>query len=178
MKGMFTPGNGPVQISAEAIKKRVEELGGEIARDYQGKTPHLICVLNGAFIFLVRAIPLPLTMDFIAISSYGNAFKSSGEVELLKDLRLPIHGRDVIVVEDIVDTGLTLSYLLDYLEARKPASVRVAALLSKPSRRQVEVPIHYLGFEIEDAYVYGYGLDRAQFDRNLPFITSIRPEEE
>jgi len=127
---------------------------------------------------LVRAIPLPLTMDFIAISSYGNAFKSSGEVELLKDLRLPIHGRDVIVVEDIVDTGLTLSYLLDYLEARKPASVRVAALLSKPSRRQVEVPIHYLGFEIEDAYVYGYGLDRAQFDRNLPFITSIRPEEE
>ncbi len=157
------------------------QLGEAITQDYQGKTPHLICVLNGAFIFmadLVRAIPLPLTMDFIAISSYGNALKSSGEVELIKDLRLPIHGRDVIVVEDIVDTGLTLAYLLDYLEARKPASIRVAALLSKPARRQVEVPIHYLGFEIEDAYVFGYGLDRAQFDRNLPFITSIRPEEE
>ncbi|WP_026174985.1 hypoxanthine phosphoribosyltransferase [Thermus igniterrae] len=181
MGPMLGPGNGPVQIPEDAIRRRVAELGAAIAQDYQGRTPHLICVLNGAFIFmadLVRAIPLPLTLDFIAISSYGNAFKSSGEVELLKDLRLPIHGRDVIVVEDIVDTGLTLAYLLDYLEARKPASVRVAALLSKPQRRQVEVPIHYLGFEIEDAYVYGYGLDRAQFDRNLPFITSIRPEEE
>ncbi|WP_022798331.1 hypoxanthine phosphoribosyltransferase [Thermus islandicus] len=181
MGPMLGPGNGPVQIPEEAIRRRVAELGAAIAQDYQGRTPHLICVLNGAFIFmadLVRAIPLPLTLDFIAISSYGNAFKSSGEVELLKDLRLPIHGRDVIVVEDIVDTGLTLAYLLDYLEARKPASVRVAALLSKPQRRQVEVPIHYLGFEIEDAYVYGYGLDRAQFDRNLPFITSVRPEEE
>jgi hypoxanthine phosphoribosyltransferase len=181
MRGMFTAGNGPVQISAEAIQKRVAQLGEAIAQDYQGKTPHLICVLNGAFVFmadLVRAIPLPLTLDFISISSYGNAYRTSGEVELIKDLRLPIHGRDVIVVEDIVDTGLTLAYLLDYLEARKPASIRVAALLSKPARRQVEVPIHYLGFEIADAYVFGYGLDRAQFDRNLPFITSIRPEEE
>ncbi|WP_152640233.1 hypoxanthine phosphoribosyltransferase [Thermus filiformis] len=181
MRRMFTTGNGPVQIPEAAIRARVKELGEAIARDYQGRTPHMICVLNGAFIFmadLVRAIPLPLTLDFISISSYGNAYKSSGEVELIKDLRLPIHGKDVIVVEDIVDTGLTLSYLLEYLEARKPRSLRVAALLSKPSRRQVEVPIHYLGFEIEDAYVYGYGLDRAQFDRNLPFITSIRPEEE
>lgn len=180
MRRMFVPGNGPIQIPAERIKARVEELGKAIAEDYQGKVPHLICVLNGAFIFmadLVRAIPLRLTMDFISISSYGDAYKTSGEVELLKDLRLPIHGKDVIVVEDIVDTGLTLSYLLNYLEARKPRSIRVAALLSKPSRRQVEVPIHYLGFEIEDAYVYGYGLDRAQFDRNLPFITSIAPEE-
>ncbi len=178
---MFTPGNGPVQISAEAIAQRVKEMGMEIARDYQGKAPHLVSVLTGAFVFtadLVRAIPLPLTLDFIAISSYGNAYRTSGEVELIKDLRLPIAGRDVLVVEDIVDTGLTLRYLLDYLEARKPASIRVAALLSKPARRQVEVPIHYLGFEVEDAYVYGYGLDRAQFDRNLPFITSIRPEEE
>ncbi len=177
---MWAAGNGPIQIPEEAIRKRVAELGAAIARDYEGKTPHLICVLNGAFIFmadLVRAIPLPLTVDFIAISSYGQAYRTSGEVELLKDLRLPIHGRDVIVVEDIVDTGLTLSYLLAYLEARRPASIRVAALLSKPSRRQVEVPIHYLGFEIEDAYVYGYGLDRAQFDRNLPFITSLVLEE-
>lgn len=132
-------------------------------------------MLNGAFIFmadLVRAIDMPVTMDFLAVSSYGNAQQSSGEVELLKDLRMPIAGRQVIIVEDIVDTGITLNYLLRLLEARQPTSLKVAALLSKPSRRKVEVPIHYLGFEIEDAFVYGYGLDRGQFDRNLPFITS------
>lgn len=121
---------------------------------------------------LVRAIDMPLTMDFLAVSSYGNNQKTSGEVELIKDLRLPIAGRHVIVVEDIVDTGITINYLLRMLEARQPASLKIAALLSKPSRRQIEVPIHYLGFEIEDAFVYGYGLDRNQFDRNLPFITS------
>lgn len=155
----------------------MRELGLEITRDYRNKAPHFVSVLNGAFIFtadLVRNINLPLTLDFLALSSYGNAQNSSGEVELLKDLRLPIAGKDVIVVEDIVDTGITLNYLMGYLEARKPASVKVAALLSKPSRRKVQVPIHYLGFEIEDAYVYGYGLDRAQEDRNLPFITSIK----
>lgn len=121
---------------------------------------------------LVRAIDLPLTLDFLAVSSYGAAQKTSGEVELLKDLRIPIAGRRVIVVEDIVDTGITLNYLLRLLEARQPASLEVVALLSKPTRRQIEVPIHYLGFEIEDAFVYGYGLDRAQLDRNLPYITS------
>lgn len=155
----------------------MRELGLEITRDYRNKAPHFVSVLNGAFVFtadLVRNINLPLTLDFLALSSYGNAQNSSGEVELLKDLRLPIAGKDVIVVEDIVDTGITLNYLMGYLEARKPASVKVAALLSKPSRRKVQVPIHYLGFEIEDAYVYGYGLDRAQEDRNLPFITSIK----
>ena len=120
----------------------------------------------------LAALHLPISMDFLAVSSYGNAQKTSGEVELLKDLRIPISGRHVIVVEDIVDTGITLNYLLRLLEARQPASLKIAALLSKPSRRRVEVPIHYLGFEIEDAFVYGYGLDRAQFDRNLPFITS------
>lgn len=133
-------------------------------------------MLNGAFIFmadLVRAIDMPITMDFLAVSSYGNAQKSSGEVELLKDLRIPIAGRQVIIVEDIVDTGITINYnLLRMLEARQPGSLKIAALLSKPSRRKIEVPIHYLGFEIEDAFVYGYGLDRGQFDRNLPFITS------
>lgn len=140
-----------------------------------GQEPHLVCVLNGAFIFmadLVRAIDMPLTIDFLAVSSYGNAQKTSGEVELLKDLRMPIAGRQVIIVEDIVDTGITINYLLRMLEARQPASLKIAALLSKPSRRKIEVPIHYLGFEIEDAFVYGYGLDRGQFDRNLPFITS------
>lgn len=132
-------------------------------------------MLNGAFIFmadLVRAIDMLVTMDFLAVSSYGNAQKTSGEVELLKDLRIPIAGRQVIIVEDIVDTGITINYLLRMLEARQPASLKIAALLSKPSRRKIEVPIHYLGFEIEDAFVYGYGLDRGQFDRNLPFITS------
>lgn len=121
---------------------------------------------------LVRAIDMPITMDFLAVSSYGNAQKTSGEVELLKDLRIPIAGRQVIIVEDIVDTGITINYLLRMLEARQPASLKIATLLSKPSRRKIEVPIHYLGFEIEDAFVYGYGLDRGQYDRNLPFITS------
>lgn len=132
-------------------------------------------MLNGAFIFmadLVRGINMPVSMDFLAVSSYGSAKESSGEVELLKDLRIPISGRHVIIVEDIVDTGITINYLLRLLEARQPASLKIASLLSKPSRRKVPVPIDYLGFEIEDAFVYGYGLDRDQFDRNLPFITS------
>ncbi|MBO1436020.1 hypoxanthine phosphoribosyltransferase [Meiothermus sp. CFH 77666] len=172
---VFQPGNGKVQLSEAQIVARIRELGAQIKRDYAGQEPHLVCVLNGAFIFmadLVRAIDMPLTIDFLAVSSYGNAEKTSGEVELLKDLRMPIAGRQVIVVEDIVDTGITINYLLRMLEARQPASLKIAALLSKPSRRKIEVPIHYLGFEIEDAFVYGYGLDRGQFDRNLPFITS------
>ena len=176
---VFTPGQGSVQITPNQIAARIHELGQAITADHAGKAPHLICVLNGAFIFmadLVRAIDLPVSMDFLAVSSYGNETRSSGEVALVKDLRLPIAGKDVIIVEDIVDTGITLDYLVSYLEARRPASVKVAALLSKPSRRQVEVPIHYLGFEIADAYVYGYGLDRAQLDRNLPFITSMAGE--
>ncbi len=174
-------GGGQVQISKEQIETRVQTLASTITQDYAGGSPHLICVLNGAYIFmadLVRQIDLPLTMDFLALSSYGNTHESSGEVELIKDLRQPIAGRDVIVVEDIVDTGITLTYLTGYLEARRPASVRVAALLSKPSRRIRPVRIDYLGFEITDAFVYGYGLDRAQFDRNLPFITSATPGED
>jgi len=168
---------GPVYLSEERIQARVAELAAEITRDYAGKTPHLIAVLNGAFIFmadLVRRIELPLTLDFMAVASYQGT-ESSGEVELIKDLSQPIGGRDVIVVEDIVDTGITLEYLLDYLHARKPASLRVTALLSKPARRLREVPVDYLGFEIENAYVYGYGLDRDQLDRNLPYITSLPP---
>ncbi len=169
--------DGAVQISSEEISCRVHELGAEITRDYAGKTPHLICVLNGAFLFmadLVRAIELPLSVDFLAVSSYGSGTKTTGEVKLIKDLSLPLSGRDVILVEDIVDTGITMQYLLHYLEGRHPETLRVAALLSKPSRRQMEVPVHYLGFTIPDAYVYGYGLDRDQFDRNLPFISSIK----
>jgi len=171
----LTPGNGPVQISAEQIKGRIQELAAKIRTDYAGKQPHLICVLNGAFMFhtdLVRALDMPATIDFMQASSYGNAKQSSGEVRLVKDLSFPISDRHVIMVDDIVDTGITMSYLLQYLEGRGPASLKVAALLSKPSRRKVEVPVDYLGFTIPDAYVYGYGLDRAQLDRNLPFITS------
>ncbi|MBF6594603.1 MAG: hypoxanthine phosphoribosyltransferase [Thermaceae bacterium] len=172
---MFQAGKGSVQISEAQIAARIQALGAQIKNDYLGQPPHLVCVLNGAFIFmadLVRAIDMPLSIDFLAVSSYGNATKSSGEVELLKDLRYPISNRPVIIVEDIVDTGITLNYLLRMLEARQPSSLKVAALLSKPSRRKLEVPIDYLGFEIEDAFVYGYGLDRAQYDRNIPFITS------
>lgn len=168
-------GVGQVQISQERIAGRVQELAAEINRDYAGLEPHLICVLNGAFIFaadLARAICLPLTIDFLALSSYGNRTESSGEVELVKDLRFPIFGRHVLVIEDIVDTGITLNYLLGNLSARKPASLEVASLLSKPSRRQISVPVKYIGFEIDDAYVYGYGLDRSQRERNLPFVTS------
>lgn len=172
---MQAKGNGPVQISAEQISERVGQLAADIARDCGGQAPHLICVLNGAALFhadLVRAIAGPLTMDFLAVSSYGSAKQSSGEVRMLKDLSLPLSGRQVILVEDIVDTGITMNYLLNNLRTRGPASLRVAALLSKPSRRQVEVPIDYLGFTIPDAFVYGYGLDRAHYDRNLPFVTS------
>lgn len=175
MTAVFTQGQGAVQLSREQIAARVAAMGQDIAREYQGKELHLICVLNGAFVFmadLVRAIELPLTVDFLSVSSYGSRTESSGEVRLVKDLDQSLKGKDVLLVEDIVDTGLTMQYLLAYLRGRGPLSVKVAALLSKPSRRQVEVPVDYLGFEIEDAYVYGYGLDVGHRCRNLPFITS------
>lgn len=164
-----------MQITQEQLQARIQELATKIREDYQGRDPHLICVLNGAFMFhadLVRALGVACTIDFLQASSYGNAKQSSGEVRLVKDLQFPISERHVILVEDIVDTGITMNYLLHYLSGRGPASLKVAALLSKPSRRKVEVPVEYLGFTIPDAFVYGYGLDRAQYDRNLPFITS------
>jgi hypoxanthine phosphoribosyltransferase len=172
----FVAGPGSVQLGREAIAARVRELGAAIARDHAGQPLHLICVLNGAFLFmadLVRAIDAPLTVDFISVSSYGSRTESSGEVRLVKDLDQSLKGKNVVLVEDIVDTGLTMRYLLQYLEGRGPLSVKVAALLSKPSRRVVEVPVHYLGFEIEDAFVYGYGLDVDHLYRNLPFVTSL-----
>ena len=171
----LAPSHGPVQISAEQLKARINELAADIRRDHEGQEPHLICVLNGAFMFftdLVRALDVPCTVDFMQTSSYGDAKQSSGEVKLVKDLQFPISGRHVVLVDDIVDSGITMNYLLHYLEGRGPATLRVAALLSKPSRRKVEVPVEYLGFTIPDAFVFGYGLDRAQYDRNLPFITS------
>jgi hypoxanthine phosphoribosyltransferase len=146
-------------------------MGREITRDYEGRAPHLIGVLKGGIIFhadLVRAIDLDVSFDFIALGSYGLTTRTSGEVRLLKDLDASPEGRDVIIVEDIVDTGLTLDYLLQFLRTREPASLKVAALLDKPSRRQREVPIDYLGFEIDDRFVVGYGLDYVQHYRNLP----------
>ena len=172
----FVAGPGPVQIDAAGIAARVAELGAAIARDHQGQPLHLICVLNGAFLFmadLVRAIDLPLSLDFISVSSYGSRTESSGEVRLVKDLDQSLKGKHVVLVEDIVDTGLTVRYLMQYLEGRGPLSVKVAALLSKPSRRLVEAHVDYLGFEIEDAFVYGYGLDVDHHYRNLPFVTSM-----
>jgi hypoxanthine phosphoribosyltransferase len=179
-QSVFTPGQGSVQIAGDRIRARVRELGREIARDHDGLPLHLVCVLNGAFLFmadLVREIDLPLTVDFLSVSSYGSRTASSGEVRLVKDLDQSLKGKHVVLVEDIVDTGLTMRYLLGYLEGRGPLSVKVASLLSKPSRREVEVPVDYLGFEIDDAFVYGYGLDVGHRYRNLPFVTSMTLEE-
>ena len=162
-----------VLLSRDAIQARVQELGRQIAEEYKGREPHLVGVLKGACPFvtdLARAIDLPLTMDFIALSSYGAATKSSGEVKLVKDLDQGLDGRDLLVVEDIVDTGLTLNYLLNLLKARGPRSLKVATLLSKPSRRLVQIPVDYVGFSIDDHFVVGYGLDYNEKYRNLKDI--------
>jgi hypoxanthine phosphoribosyltransferase len=137
---------------------------------------HLVCVLKGAFVFLsdlARAIDGTVSLDFIAVSSYGAGTKSSGQVQLMKDLDFSIEGRDVVIVEDIVDTGLTLNYLQDILRARSPRQLKTACLLSKPSRRQIDVPVEYIGFSIEDRFVVGYGLDYAELYRNLPYIAVV-----
>ena len=176
---IFKQGSGSVQLSEAQVKARVQELGRDITVAYQDKPLHLICVLNGAFLFmadLVRTIDLPLTLDFMAVSSYGSRTESSGEVRLTKDLDQSLKNKHVILVEDIVDTGLTMKYLLGYLQGRGPLSVKVATLLSKPSRRQVEVPLDFVGFDIDDAFVYGYGLDVTHQYRNLPFVTSQETE--
>ncbi len=159
-----------ILLSEEQIQKRVREMGAEITHDYAGREPHLVGVLKGACPFmtdLARHIDLPLTLDYIAVSSYGALTKSSGEVRLVKDLDQGLEGRDLLVVEDIVDTGLTLNYLLRLLKARGPRSIKVVTLLSKSARRLVDVPVDYLGFEIEDQFVVGYGLDHNQKLRNL-----------
>jgi hypoxanthine phosphoribosyltransferase len=167
-----------VLISDVAIAQRTRELAAEIRRDYaDGGQLHIVCVLKGAFMFLadlVRAIEMPVTLDFMALSSYANGTTSSGEVRLLKDLDSALEGRHVLIVEDIVDTGLTLQYLQDILAARGPKSVRTACLLSKPSRRKVDVRVEYIGFTIEDHFVVGYGLDLDERYRNLPHIAVVR----
>jgi hypoxanthine phosphoribosyltransferase len=164
-------------LDSQTIQKRVSELGGLIERDYFAKNPHLVCILKGASIFhadLIRSVSLDLSYDFIAVGSYGAQTKSSGEVRILKDLDESLEAKDVLLVEDIVDTGLTLQYLLKNLAARRPASVKTIALLSKPSRRKVDVPVEYVGFEIPDAFVVGYGLDFDQRYRNLPDIRILQ----
>jgi hypoxanthine phosphoribosyltransferase len=164
-------------ITGEEIQARIKVLGAEISRDYAGRNPLLIGVLKGAFIFLsdlMRAIEIPLGIEFIAISSYGAEMRTSGEVRILKDLDVAIEGRHILVVEDIVDTGLTLSYLLANLKSRGAASVKLAALLDKAERREKEVPIDYLGFTIPDKFVVGYGLDFAERYRNLPQIAVLK----
>jgi len=173
----FTNPNVEVLISAEQIKERIRELGADIARDYAGRNPLLIGVLKGACTFLsdlIRATDILLGIEFIAISSYGAEMRTSGEVRILKDLDVAIAGRHILVVEDIVDTGLTLSYLLANLESRGAASVKLVALLDKYERREKDVPIDYLGFKIPDKFVVGYGLDFAERYRNLPFIGVLK----
>ena len=164
-----------VLISSADIQTRVQDIALEIARDHPDGV-HLIAVLKGAFVFLsdlARALTVPCSLDFMAVSSYGASTSSSGQVQLLKDLGSGIEGRDVVIVEDIVDTGLTLTYLQEILRARSPRSLRTACLLSKPSRRKVEVAVEYVGFSIEDKFVVGYGLDYAEQYRNLPYIAVV-----
>ena len=168
-----------VLVSEEELKKRVQEIAGEIQRDYAGKEIMLISVLRGSFIFmadLCRAIDLPCTLDFMAVSSYGKGTSSSGQVQITKDLSEDISGRHIIVVEDILDSGNTLSYLLKILQHRHPASIRLCTLLDKPERRVKPVELHYCGFTIPDAFVVGYGLDYAERYRNLPYIGILKPE--
>jgi len=162
-----------VLIDHDELAARIAALGQEIRRDHGVAPVHFICVLKGAFLFLadlVRAMDGPLTIDFMAVSSYGSGTSSSGEVKLVKDLDSSLEGRDVVIVEDIVDTGLTLHYLQEILLARGPKSLRTACLLSKPTRRKIDVRVDYIGFTIEDKFVVGYGLDYAERHRNLPYI--------
>lgn len=173
----FTNPNLEPLFSAEQIQARIAQMGAEIARDYGAKNPLLIVVLKGACIFasdLLRSVDIKLGIEFMAISSYGSSTRTSGEVRIVKDLDVPIEGRDILVIEDIVDTGLTLSYLMANLHARGAASVQLAALLDKHERRQREVSIDYLGFTIPDEFVVGYGLDFAERYRNLPYIAILK----
>ena len=167
-----------VFFSEEELKKRVAEIAAEINRDYAGKEPMLISVLRGSFVFmadLIRKIEVPCTVDFMSVSSYGRGTTSSGQVQITKDLSDDIEGKDIIVVEDILDSGNTLSYLLQLLQARKPASMKLCTLLDKPDRRVKEVHVNYTGFTIPDEFVVGYGLDYAEKYRNLPYIGILKP---
>jgi len=173
------PAIGEVVVTAEELQRRIRELGAEISRDYEGRDLVMIGVLKGAVLFLgdlMRQLTVPCEIDFMAVSSYGSQTDSSGVVRILKDLDAPIEGREVVIVEDIIDSGLTLQYLLRNLRARNPGSLEVCALLAKPERRRVELPIRYLGFEIPNRYVIGYGLDYAQRYRNLSYVAVLNEQ--
>jgi hypoxanthine phosphoribosyltransferase len=166
-----------ILVQADDLTHRVRQLGDEITRDYEGRDLLLVGVLKGAIFFLadlMRHIEVPCELDFMAVASYGSSTQSSGVVRILKDLDAAIEGRDVLIVEDIVDSGLTLSYLLRALRARGPASLEVCALLTKPDRREVDLPIRYIGFEIPNRFAIGYGLDHAERFRNLPYVAALR----
>lgn len=168
-----------ILYTEEQIQDKIRELGEKISSEYAGRNPLVICVLKGAYMFmadLTKRITIPIEVDFMAISSYGQSTKSSGVVKILKDLDVPVEGRDVIIAEDIVDSGLTLSYLVDVLERRNAKSVSVAALFDKPAGRKVDLQADFVGFTLPDAFVVGYGLDYAEKYRNLPYIGILKPE--
>ncbi|MBO4262188.1 MAG: hypoxanthine phosphoribosyltransferase [Clostridia bacterium] len=168
-----------ILLSEEQLNARVKELAKRLDEDYKGKTPLMVAILKGSVMFytdLVRNMQIEIKMDFMSISSYGNGVKSSGEVKMIKDLDGKIEGKDVIIVEDIVDSGYTMSYLTKMLEARRPASVKICALLDKPSRRETDVKVDYKGFEVGDEFVVGYGLDYAGLYRNLPYVAVLKRE--
>ncbi len=168
-----------ILLSQEQIQNRVAEMGAQISRDYEGREPVFVSVLVGAVMFtadLLRQVTIPCSLDFMAISSYGKESRSSGIVRVMKDLDESVESKHVIIVEDIIDTGLTLNYLLDNIRNRGVASVKVAALLDKPSRRMTQVNVDYIGFEVPDEFVIGYGLDFAQRYRNFPYVGVLRPE--
>lgn len=168
-----------VLLSEEVIAKRVKELGEQISRDYRGCELVVVGILKGALVFmadLIRHLSIPVIMDFAVVSSYGAATKTSGVVRILKDLDQPIEGKHVLIVEDIIDTGLTMHYLINNFKARKPLSVKVCTLLDKPSRREVDIVPDYCGFSIPDHFVVGYGLDYAEYYRNLPQVGVLKPE--
>ena len=172
-------GVGEVLIDQQALQARIGELGVEVSADYAGRDLLLVGVLKGAVFFmadLMRELTVPCEIDFMAISSYGAATDSSGVVRILKDLDINIADRHVLVVEDIIDSGLTLSYLMRNLRARKPASLEICALLTKPERREIDVPVRYIGFEIPNRFVIGYGLDFAERYRNLPYVAVLHPD--
>lgn len=168
-----------VLIPEDLLQERIKELGQQISKDYQGKDLLLLCILKGGVAFLVdlmRHITIPHEIDFMAISSYGDGIESSGVVRILKDLDETINGKHVLIVEDIIDTGHTLAYIVANLKTRNPASVRICALLNKPSRREIDSSIDYVGFEVPNEFVVGYGLDYAEHYRNLPFVGVLKPE--
>ena len=168
-----------ILLTESELKERVAELGRQITEDYAGREPIFVGVLKGCFIFmadLLRSVELHCTMDFMAVSSYGDGTTTTGAVKINKDLSRDIAGKDVIIVEDILDSGVTLSYLKNYLSVRQPASIKIITLLDKPSRRKADITADYSGFEVEDAFVVGYGLDYAERYRNLPYIGILKPE--